>query len=124
MGIKEAVLRYISKDALDTTITIVKNKEFKKFLFSVSDIWGGDGNKDEKWEKASVLVDKLSDTTYDVCFMQLLDVVQKAKSKCEPFKNSEAQVADIMAHLPRLKDRQELVLLVIKERRKQYGLKV
>lgn len=114
----------MNKEDLNTAVVILKNKEFKQFLFDISDIWKTSDSKDVKWEKSSELVNKLSDDTYDKCFMQLMDVVQKSKDKCEQFNDSVEQVDYIMTVLPRLNDRRELVELIIKERRENYGLKV
>ncbi len=99
-------------------------QEFIGFLKKVQEVSRSPLTQGEKRAKYGGLVDTLSEATYIQHFMDIMSIVQKSKDECQPYKNSEAQVDNILGWLPRLKDRCELVLLVIQERRKKYKLQV
>lgn len=115
------------KDAgvgVDTALTMIKDRDFQKFLLQINTVWKENISKDEKWVKTSALIDGINDTTYDTCFMHIMAVIQRSPDKCAAFDDTKAQVDFLVEKLPRLSDRRELVELVISERRKNYGLKV
>jgi hypothetical protein len=78
-------------------------------------------------QKRKVLGDKLnnlSEDAYILYFPQIMQIIQNKKEQCAEYKNSEAQVDNILSWLTRLQDSRELVLLYIQERRKKYKLAV
>ena len=99
-------------------------KEFQGYLQKVHDVSIGDLPTRKKRKEYGELLNGLSEDAYTVYFMQMLGMVQSPKDHCEQFKDSEEQVSNILSWLPRMKDKKELVLLVIQERRKKYKLTV
>jgi RecJ-like exonuclease len=66
----------------------------------------------------------LSEDAYQKNFKKIMKIVQRTKVQCEPYKNSEEQVGNILLWIPRFQDHRELVLQIVQERRKKYKLAV
>ena len=96
--------------------------EFSAWLQAVSDVSKSSLTLEQKREQCGALLDTMSDDTYNHYFKRIMSIVQKNREECEPFKDTEEQVNNIMSWLPRLNDHREAVLEIIKDRRKKYKL--
>jgi hypothetical protein len=81
-------------------------------------------SREEKRELLSDYVNELSEGAFFSYFPQICDIVQESKDNCKPFKNTEEQVKNIISWLPRMKEYEDVLTLIIQKRRKKYKLEV
>lgn len=79
-------------------------------------------SKEEKREKLRDAVEGLSEGAYYTNFPQIMEMIQRKKEYCIPFKDTNEQVDSIVEMIPRMDTDRELVTLYIRERRNKYNL--
>ena len=99
--------------------------EFKEWLQTVHNIAKDPLlNREQKRSGLRQWIDKLSELAYTTYFYEFMKIIQAKKENCMEYENVEEQTKSILDWLPRLRDHEELVKLIIKERREKYKLKV
>lgn len=98
--------------------------EFRTWVQNVHDMAKVTPNIQQQRHKMSVMLDELSQPTFTTQYLNIVEIIQKSKEKCQAFKSSEEQVENIISWLPRMKEYDGVLLLAIQERRKKYGLEV
>lgn len=100
-------------------------KEFQSWLQTVHNIAKDPLlNREQKRSGLRQWIDKLSELAYTTYFYEFMKIIQAKKENCMEYENVEEQTKSILDWLPRLRDHEELVKLIIKERREKYKLKV
>jgi len=99
--------------------------EFKEWLQTVHNIAKDHLlNREQKRSGLRQWIDKLSELAYTTYFYEFMKIIQSKKENCMEYENVDEQTKSIIDWLPRLRDHEELVKLIIKERREKYKLKV
>jgi len=81
-------------------------------------------SQDKKRKALCGAVDALSDDVFNSHIMHIIEIINKKKKECQKYDNTEAQVDAILEWLPRMKKHRVAIAIAVKERRKQYGLKL
>lgn len=96
--------------------------DFKDWLQLVHDMSKENLPIKKQQSRMNEMLNELSEDAYIANFPKVVSIIQRSKEKCQRFKDTPEQVEDILSWLPRLKDHEELLYMLISDRRKNYHL--
>ena len=99
--------------------------EFMRAVLGISSIMLDDKiTREDKRKTLCKAVEELSEDAFVKYIPEIIVIINKKRDVSSEYEDSEKQLEGVLEWLPRMRQFSEMLLEIIKERRKRFGLKI